>query len=622
MQRLWNRQDYVAHLGHPNPAVRQWALEALDSQFYGMYTPEVSRLIGDPDEYLARDAAEYLARHKAREFAPRILSALMDEKEGLLAQHYLSALGDMGYGEALDNIIGMIPDIRDVDDMLEVLGYLSRIRNGPSHEALLDLFFRVDRNYEKGRVAEHLLLHGFKEDVSLVLHHFFPDTSPEIPSTYPFRGLLRSAGAGGVLLELDEGIGASITKDPEEAFRIIQDYYPALRTGDMPVDFLCQLIKGPNLRDVATFLWDEARKKIHGRFPDGRVEPWHREVFEQDTVALAFLADFSRRPVYWELAGRDSHFAAVMVLVMLSCHAAILGRESILDALAPNAGENVLLRSLETATSEFPAVLQDRIVELAPVQALKDLLAKGLSTWGGVWTVQIMGRIGHEAFLPDLLRVIRESDPFDYPYSDAETAVQRLDESAHEDLFRAIRDGEAGDLLNAFIFLEKLPYAEAFDLAVHLWENGGKGEVEEEIYASCLEGIGDARGIEVLQAMVADRGLREAAGPLEILAAIHGRDIPEMPELVRHREENRERIRKFMEANPRHWNEYEDELGVDAEDDDLDEDLEEDYEDDRPIKPPPFLPFRREKPKVGRNDPCPCGSGKKYKKCCLEKETA
>lgn len=24
----------------------------------------------------------------------------------------------------------------------------------------------------------------------------------------------------------------------------------------------------------------------------------------------------------------------------------------------------------------------------------------------------------------------------------------------------------------------------------------------------------------------------------------------------------------------------------------------------------------RKEPKVGRNDPCPCGSGKKYKKCC------
>ena len=25
---------------------------------------------------------------------------------------------------------------------------------------------------------------------------------------------------------------------------------------------------------------------------------------------------------------------------------------------------------------------------------------------------------------------------------------------------------------------------------------------------------------------------------------------------------------------------------------------------------------RSSKPAVGRNDPCPCGSGKKYKNCC------
>jgi len=31
-------------------------------------------------------------------------------------------------------------------------------------------------------------------------------------------------------------------------------------------------------------------------------------------------------------------------------------------------------------------------------------------------------------------------------------------------------------------------------------------------------------------------------------------------------------------------------------------------------------PYVRPEPKIGRNDPCPCGSGKKYKKCCLAKE--
>ena len=30
--------------------------------------------------------------------------------------------------------------------------------------------------------------------------------------------------------------------------------------------------------------------------------------------------------------------------------------------------------------------------------------------------------------------------------------------------------------------------------------------------------------------------------------------------------------------------------------------------------------YRREMPKVGRNDPCPCGSGKKYKNCCMNKD--
>ena len=33
---------------------------------------------------------------------------------------------------------------------------------------------------------------------------------------------------------------------------------------------------------------------------------------------------------------------------------------------------------------------------------------------------------------------------------------------------------------------------------------------------------------------------------------------------------------------------------------------------------PETVPLRRSSPKVGRNDPCPCGSGKKFKHCCLQ----
>lgn len=42
-------------------------------------------------------------------------------------------------------------------------------------------------------------------------------------------------------------------------------------------------------------------------------------------------------------------------------------------------------------------------------------------------------------------------------------------------------------------------------------------------------------------------------------------------------------------------------------------DSESNYNNDR------YKSFERKTPKPGRNDPCVCGSGKKYKKCCIEK---
>jgi transposase-like protein len=36
----------------------------------------------------------------------------------------------------------------------------------------------------------------------------------------------------------------------------------------------------------------------------------------------------------------------------------------------------------------------------------------------------------------------------------------------------------------------------------------------------------------------------------------------------------------------------------------------------------PSTTFRREQPKTGRNDDCPCGSGLKFKRCCLNKPSS
>ncbi|MDI6856693.1 MAG: DUF1186 domain-containing protein, partial [Candidatus Thermoplasmatota archaeon] len=42
------------------------------------------------------------------------------------------------------------------------------------------------------------------------------------------------------------------------------------------------------------------------------------------------------------------------------------------------------------------------------------------------------------------------------------------------------------------------------------------------------------------------------------------------------------------------------------------------FQPEKKVKTKPFKPLetKSKRKKIGRNDPCPCGSGKKYKKCC------
>lgn len=71
-------------------------------------------------------------------------------------------------------------------------------------------------------------------------------------------------------------------------------------------------------------------------------------------------------------------------------------------------------------------------------------------------------------------------------------------------------------------------------------------------------------------------------------------------------------IGKYKSIIDQYVYEHEYEEDDDEEDDEYDNNgFDDDGFDDEPQEP-----IVREEPKVGRNDPCPCGSGKKYKKCC------
>ncbi len=66
---------------------------------------------------------------------------------------------------------------------------------------------------------------------------------------------------------------------------------------------------------------------------------------------------------------------------------------------------------------------------------------------------------------------------------------------------------------------------------------------------------------------------------------------------------------KFIKLHP-------EKFGIDDDDEEYDGKFYSDYDEDDEDEYSVPQPYKRQEPKVGRNAPCPCGSGKKYKKCC------
>jgi preprotein translocase subunit SecA len=111
------------------------------------------------------------------------------------------------------------------------------------------------------------------------------------------------------------------------------------------------------------------------------------------------------------------------------------------------------------------------------------------------------------------------------------------------------------------------------------------------------------------------------------LGEMTGRPVPHAeawrPEIIRRRERNERALNEFRAEMGRESLERWLEGDVSA-----DEESQEDDENElgQPIRDAddPRLggaddeTVRRGEARVGRNDPCPCGSGKKYKKCCLK----
>ena len=605
MNKLWHFDDYVNHLTHKNGIVRRWAFNALENRFPNKYVDQVSYLLNDEDEHMVCSALRYLSTHKAIDYAPAILE-IFKSSQGIIASNSAAALAGMQYEPAMDTILekSLYPDSGET--FLGILQYLGEVRSDQSREAMLSAANQVDDSFLRDSVISSLLYHYNSEDVKLVMDIYFDsDNRYDVL----LKNILYPAGGDSYFTDLTEYGENLILSEPVKTFKNLLLRNSQIQIDQSLLDRLIQSIENKQYEDFITILMFEARSIISSRYSDNNNIDKLKKLFEQDTLCIGILEDLSKRSAAIKEIMELSSEGPDLIAFIISFYLGLLERGAYVNAFLPGCSNEDLIYALENAGSSLPEIIQEKIKEQSPVPKIKKVLKKDISSWGGIWAVRMMGEIGDKSFVPDLINVLSDSDSLDYIYSDALRAINALDESAHEMILAAIKDNGLSDW-ESFPVLEHLPYSEAYDLAVKRWDSESDDEEKMdsyEMFATCLKGIGDKRGIEKLQQIYAYEDDSAAIGnALECLSELHQVDIPEIHDIRKSRKKRDQRLKKR-----RGWL---DELANNYEMSDEEEEIFK--------KPATVVPFKRESPKIGRNDPCPCGSGKKYKKCCLNKDNS
>ncbi|HEV2292950.1 MAG TPA: SEC-C metal-binding domain-containing protein [Tepidisphaeraceae bacterium] len=254
------------------------------------------------------------------------------------------------------------------------------------------------------------------------------------------------------------------------------------------------------------------------------------------------------------------------------------------------------------------------------------------SDWREIFAVQFLGAARHEPAADALVaRFAIDADVLRERVQDALSQIGTLSVVQKIEAFYPGKEWHVR--LYADEPLARIKRPECETALLRLWEI----EEADDLRVNILDGLcklGSTARLDQSRAMIAEEpqhpellGLAEA---LIAVAAMNGVGLPEEPywrSLLARRDARAAKMTARFDAlfaKELRGNWLRDGITLPARENDPDEDDAQDETDadlwDAPamnnLAEEPIAPYRRPAPKVGRNDPCPCKSGKKYKKCC------
>lgn len=264
---------------------------------------------------------------------------------------------------------------------------------------------------------------------------------------------------------------------------------------------------------------------------------------------------------------------------------------------------------LVSALAQHRDEFVERVLNLLAIEVEDD--ADDPMIWMEPLAIRLVGEMRLHEAMPLIIDRLGEDD--DFIHEETNRALIRIgtDEVVNALASKFVTANQSFQLSVCFV-LEFIHTDLSAAKSLELFEHSHSTEIQACMLSAALLNF-TAEAIEPARQFVLstplDPDVIDVRLNLLIASDVLGLSFPEKETWREARKGDQEFRRKW---NAEHYGTFDS-----WDEDDEESSLEVEHLDDLPPGPP--MTIHNEGAKVGRNDPCPCGSGKKYKKCCLKK---
>lgn len=232
-----------------------------------------------------------------------------------------------------------------------------------------------------------------------------------------------------------------------------------------------------------------------------------------------------------------------------------------------------------------------------------------IGTWKEGLAIRLAGEMKLELAIPLMMDTLHEA-PEDWINEECHRAFTKIgSEAVIEQFAKDYAESEWHERLSIACTLENIHSDQSVQACLDFLTLEEDTEIKSILLQSVLLNFA-TEGIELARQFILhtprDPDVLEVRSILLTACKLMGERFPEFDAWLEDSKNDQEFRRQWYEEHPLSGEDEEE-----FEDDELDDEYEE------PETPPPLTIVRKNR--IGRNDPCPCGSGKKFKKCCYDR---